>query len=414
MKIFLCVLFITFFYENVFTQNWMPLEVGNKTLERGIQWVMYGNQAVYCITKVEKDTLIDNLEYFFVESYNYLFPNYYYDNKWLRYDIDSQKVYWRGLDTTVIFMDFNLGPGQIFHQYNPFNGTTTIRTVYETTRTIFGEIYNVKGFLGSGQSFLMGEWVENIGIKPKVVTSGNVIQVLQYENQDTIYLSYPRYPDFNNFTPVLETSNLIFDFNFWVKHPYTYYASLGVQDFIKDVYFDCFYKSESDSISAGRLNSYYVYTPPSQHRQVVFNLNPSLLANGYSFYYKVTAVDKGLIPNYLSKPDTGYYKLVYIPTDVESEKLFTTEFTLSQNYPNPFNPSTKISWQAPVGSWQTLKVYDILGNEVVTLVNEYRDAGSYKVEFQSAVGSLQLASGIYYYQLRAGDYVETKKMILLK
>jgi hypothetical protein len=62
----------------------------------------------------------------------------------------------------------------------------------------------------------------------------------------------------------------------------------------------------------------------------------------------------------------------------------------------------------------TLKVYDVLGKEVATLVNEEKPAGSYEIEFKSSVGSLQLASGIYYYQLRVGDFVETKKMILLK
>jgi photosystem II stability/assembly factor-like uncharacterized protein len=85
-------------------------------------------------------------------------------------------------------------------------------------------------------------------------------------------------------------------------------------------------------------------------------------------------------------------------------------FYLSQNYPNPFNPSTVISWQSPVGSHQTLKVYDVLGYEVATLVNEYKHAGSYEVEFD-AVG---LPSGVYFYQLRAGTYVETKNMVLLR
>jgi hypothetical protein len=89
-------------------------------------------------------------------------------------------------------------------------------------------------------------------------------------------------------------------------------------------------------------------------------------------------------------------------------------FELYQNYPNPFNPSTIISWQSPLGSWQTLKVYDVLGNEVVTLVDEYKPAGSYEVEFKSAVGSLQLANGVYFYRLQAGDFIESKKMILLK
>jgi len=89
-------------------------------------------------------------------------------------------------------------------------------------------------------------------------------------------------------------------------------------------------------------------------------------------------------------------------------------FHLSQNYPNPFNPSTKISWQVPVSGWQTLKVYDVLGNKVATLVNEYRSAGSYEIEFNPSSINHHPSSGVYFYQLSAGDYVETKKMILLK
>jgi hypothetical protein len=89
-------------------------------------------------------------------------------------------------------------------------------------------------------------------------------------------------------------------------------------------------------------------------------------------------------------------------------------FELKQNYPNPFNPSTKISWLTPLSGWQTLKVYDVLGNEVATLVDEYRNAGSYEVEFKSTIGNRQLANGIYFYRLKVGDYVETRKMVLLK
>jgi hypothetical protein len=100
-------------------------------------------------------------------------------------------------------------------------------------------------------------------------------------------------------------------------------------------------------------------------------------------------------------------------TDVDDElNLLPTVYKLEQNYPNPFNPSTKISWQSPVGSWQTLKVYDVIGREVATLVDEYRNAGSYNLEFR--IESLELSSGIYFYQLNARDYVETKKMMYLK
>ncbi|MCU0414615.1 MAG: 5'-nucleotidase C-terminal domain-containing protein [Ignavibacteriaceae bacterium] len=86
------------------------------------------------------------------------------------------------------------------------------------------------------------------------------------------------------------------------------------------------------------------------------------------------------------------------------------QFRLEQNYPNPFNPSTKISYQLTVSSDVVLKVYDVLGNEVATLVDEYKPAGIYEIEFNASA----LTSGVYFYQLNAGDFVQTKKMILLK
>ena len=89
-------------------------------------------------------------------------------------------------------------------------------------------------------------------------------------------------------------------------------------------------------------------------------------------------------------------------------------FTLYQNYPNPFNPSTTISYQLPKAGNVTLKVFDVLGREVATLVDEYRNAGSYEVEFNPVSSIKYPASGIYFYQLKAGDYNETKKMILIK
>ncbi len=86
------------------------------------------------------------------------------------------------------------------------------------------------------------------------------------------------------------------------------------------------------------------------------------------------------------------------------------DFYLSQNYPNPFNPTTVISWQSPVSTHQTLKVYDILGNEIATLVDEYREAGKYNVEFDAS----SLASGVYIYKLTAGTFRASKKMMVIK
>ena len=87
-----------------------------------------------------------------------------------------------------------------------------------------------------------------------------------------------------------------------------------------------------------------------------------------------------------------------------------TTFMLSQNYPNPFNPSTSIQYTVGSPHYVTLKVYDVLGNEVATLVNEEKPSGSYELEFDAE----KLSSGVYYYQLRTGSFIETKKMIYLK
>ena len=112
-------------------------------------------------------------------------------------------------------------------------------------------------------------------------------------------------------------------------------------------------------------------------------------------------------------PDKGILKLTPVtPTAVEDEFVSIDKFELFQNYPNPFNPSTKISWQSPVSSLQTLKVYDVLGNEVATLVDEYKSAGMYNVQF--TMDNEKQSSGLYFYQLKAGDYFETKKMMYLK
>lgn len=114
-------------------------------------------------------------------------------------------------------------------------------------------------------------------------------------------------------------------------------------------------------------------------------------------------------------------------TEIEEDLSETVpnNFELLQNYPNPFNPSTKIKFTLP-GDLNTrhpvsLKIYDILGNEIATLVDEEKLAGSYEVEFNPAVGNsssnrvtVGLASGIYYYQLKAGNFTETKKMVLIR
>jgi hypothetical protein len=90
------------------------------------------------------------------------------------------------------------------------------------------------------------------------------------------------------------------------------------------------------------------------------------------------------------------------------------EFALSQNYPNPFNPSTKIEYGLAKAAQVSLKVYNLLGTEVATLVNGRQEAGTYTVPFDANKGTLNLASGVYFYRLEAGSFVSTKKLTLMK
>ncbi|MBI3123566.1 MAG: S8 family peptidase [Ignavibacteriales bacterium] len=113
----------------------------------------------------------------------------------------------------------------------------------------------------------------------------------------------------------------------------------------------------------------------------------------------------------------------YITLDVMNEKIVPLEYKLYQNYPNPFNPSTTIQYSIPVVGTKsattthvTLKVYDVLGREIATLVDEDKSPGTYEVQFNTsnAEPKRTIPTGVYFYRLQTGDFIQTKKMILLK
>lgn len=114
---------------------------------------------------------------------------------------------------------------------------------------------------------------------------------------------------------------------------------------------------------------------------------------------------------------TGHHTLSMIDTDynpaivnLENETNSDFSFNLYQNYPNPFNPSTTIKWQMPKAGFVTLRIYDVLGREVTTLVNDELGTGKHEVIFDAS----NFCSGVYFYQIKAEGYIQTRKMILLK
>lgn len=108
--------------------------------------------------------------------------------------------------------------------------------------------------------------------------------------------------------------------------------------------------------------------------------------------------------------DALYSFSTTIPADIAGDLTTPERYYLSNNYPNPFNPSTTIKYQIPELSYVTLKVYDVLGNEVATLVDEYKPAGIYEITWHPE----GLVSGVYFYQMKADEFIQTKKMLLLK
>jgi hypothetical protein len=160
--------------------------------------------------------------------------------------------------------------------------------------------------------------------------------------------------------------------------------------------------------------------------------NPTAILN-----YPITWKRIYLVETNDAKKDQGTiyfddFQVDFILTDIEnSQDEIPTGYRLEQNYPNPFNPSTKIKFTIPVfthpsipsregkarsdrGMLVTLKIYDILGNEIATLVNEPKPAGNYEVEFNAASVSRRISSGIYFYRIVSDKFTQTRKMTFLK
>jgi hypothetical protein len=151
------------------------------------------------------------------------------------------------------------------------------------------------------------------------------------------------------------------------------------------------------SPSAGKVTFQFSYTAPSVLGQ------QTLFANGNSV--NLNGAISGDSWNFAANKIVNVVQLTGV-----DDQFSVNSFELLQNYPNPFNPSTRINWQSSVGSQQTLKVYDILGNEVATLVDEWKEAGRHSIEFNAS----GLTSGIFYYKLTADNFTSTRKMLMLK
>ena len=251
------------------------------------------------------------------------------------------------------------------------------------------------------------EFLFNIG---DVSLNGQTIQFI--ERIDTLPVNsleelneFARTESFN----LNSQSELIFSNYYYVVNPSL--ADSVLTD-IFNVNFKCeLVNSATNQVIGTFDNITYNKSNVDEYNNIGYLVDCSGIESGDYFLRLFTTIseDVNLFISDFQRDDIHLEKSNLIKRNFKGEGLPTT-YELAQNYPNPFNPSTTIKYQLPKDGIVTLKVYDILGSEVATLVNEQKTAGRYEVSFNAS----QLASGVYIFRLKSGEYVSSKKMMLLK
>ena len=435
LKFIILGLAFLLFYSPIDAQNWAPLEIGNKWQYFG--QVYYDSTPWPSLTNVEvfKDTLVNNKIFYWMKSMR---QGYWasIDSSLQRYDLDNKILYafdFSG-DSEYVFMDFNLEAGDTLPP-TPYTDYF-FRTVIAGTDYLFNNSIYYKGYkeytVFIYGSYHLAQYTTDFGYYydysfnhvpgfGEYDADTRLIQSIVNINGVIQYHSHQKYPIIN-FDPVTRIPDSLFQIFFNVDHYYSRkYLPYGGNDSLLFNYADSVFIENYYSNGITNINNQPIllsHLPNEKEYLLDTVLNLNLLTNGYNFYYRIKAVDKGIIPHTTFSPVSGYYEVIYDTTsgvnDLDHQSMI---FDLNQNYPNPFNPSTKIKYSVNSTQKVTLKVYDLLGREIATLVNVEKPAGEYEVEFNAASHSGEvrnLPSGIYFYQLKAGQYVETKKMVLLK
>jgi len=416
------VYILLFLSQNLIAQDWFPLNLGNKW--QYIQIVHGPENFVSNFlfeNDIDEDTLIGGDLY-----YSLIYNNI---KQWFRYDEINEVVYVNYEGTDYVYMDFSLSSGEQFQHYffNP-EPQLVIATVIDGQYESVDSSFYYKGYnyiIGYGGDAVIRttKMVKGIGIISEIKlragahsneTDTDLIQTELMVDTLLVYFKQSYFPKIL-FVSDSTTNSAIFDKEVTVNHYFSRldHSIFGFDEgvnFIDSVYIISHY-SRSDSVITNPIY-YGSRIPVSYKYHFNFELDTALMKNNFVFNYKIKAVDKFWIANVTYLPVNGYFNLEWdsILTIYDDDLLTKLDYSLSQNYPNPFNPSTIISWQSPIGSWQTLKIYDVLGNEVATLVDEYKPAGIYEIEFDGT----GLTSGVYFYRIKAGNFIETKKMVLLR
>ena len=401
---------------NLLGSEFLPLHTNNKWQYLETTNTSDGNSYALNERSVIFDTLINNKIYFKLSNYNDL----------IRYSNTEKKIYLHWNDSDYVWVDFNVPLDNIYQAFGPWHYNLNVLAL-GGEHHIFGRdlVYGgIRYVTGSTISEIV--FTDSIGITsdytglswgPLWGYDDDLIEAILYDSTGIpIYITNHKKPEFD-LIPVTSIDTFFFSLNFKIYHNYTRILWgnpppwLAGLDFIDSVKMFSRYSKDESTINNPILIPNHQNYPVNNDFSVNIQIDTALLKQGYSFDYRFTAKDKGIIPEYTNAPDSGYYQCVWQePSDLKITAISPDKFLLEQNYPNPFNPVTKIKYQIPEPVKVKLTVYDVLGRQIKILANEEKPAGSYEVEFDGT----RLPSGVYFYRIEAGKYSDTKKFVLLK
>ena len=399
--------------------NWFPLEVGNKFQYFGNKHDYYDDYFTQ-VFQILDSVWVNNKKYFSVNGFGT-------GNLLFRYAKETQILSALYQNQEYTFMDFSKTAGETFQQIQSdgsFRNTTVVsKNIYILGDTIAAKgYYNILIYGGPPNPYVFvyiwRYFAPEIGWILQDEECGNssstdlfLIEYLINSENEVIHKKHSESVTLN-FQPVsliLEGDSLNQDFT--IQHPFSKQNEPSTRGFFTYVqaYLQSFYFNGNDTIWNSNFN---ITQTNAIDYSLDYQFDSTKYNQGYHLYYRIAAVDKGIIADTFYSPQTGYYKLFWkdSTTSVTQTEFEALTYSLSQNYPNPFNPVSKIVFTIPKRENVSLKVYDILGSEITTLVNKELEAGKYEVDFSGK----DLSSGIYIYQIKAGAFRETKKMILMR
>ena len=360
-------------------------------------WTVTDSLGNYSIPVKESDTVV-----VFCKPFNMNFMPEYYDDKQTFTDADRIPI-----TGDVTGIDFTIEPAQVYD-----NGISGV-VKNETNEGVESHIaaFNLGGGHNMKKYRTVTDSLGNYSLN-NMIPGDYILLAVPHDEYMPTFFRYDGQPTLNwreADSVVVENSGIVSGIDFTV-HPFTADGYAQITGTVKDI---------SNNVIVGAV-VFAIDQNNNIRSYAISNSNGEFVMEGFEPGMYTIFGDKfgfDLNQSFIATLDyvsnlTQDISLTLIPESVTSSEneLIVDNFILNQNYPNPFNPSTTIKYQIPELSFVTLKVYDVLGKEIETLVNSEKPAGNFEITWNAE----SVPSGVYVYTLRAGNYIETRKMVLMK